>query len=91
MSDRHIAEIYAAKRQGYLIALNLWHEADPDHCGGECFRESDIQLALARVTPPDVTPDPARPPLSPVDPAAYDWPERLRDEEIAERGREWWA
>jgi hypothetical protein len=35
----------------YRQTLQWWHEADPDHCGGECFRESSIRAALTGPTP----------------------------------------
>lgn len=37
-----------AAETAYREALVLWHQADPDHCGGECFRESSINSALGR-------------------------------------------
>lgn len=33
-------------RTSYLAALYAWHEADPDHCGGECFRDEVVDAAL---------------------------------------------
>lgn len=41
----------AARREGYLAAVQAFHEAHPDHCGGECFRWSSIDSALAELTP----------------------------------------
>lgn len=32
--------IREAKADGYLHAVSEFHEAHPDHCGGECFRQS---------------------------------------------------
>lgn len=30
--------IRAAKAEAFLEAVAAYHEHDPDHCGGECFR-----------------------------------------------------
>lgn len=38
-------EIEEGRRRGYRAAVQEFHEAHPDHCGGECFRESSIPRA----------------------------------------------
>lgn len=36
-----------AAEAAYREVLQWWHEADPDHCGGECFREESISAHLS--------------------------------------------
>ena len=37
-----------ARAEGYLLAVNDFHEAHGDHCGGECFRTRVIAARVAR-------------------------------------------
>lgn len=43
--------LVTGRREGYQAAMQAFHEAHPDHCGGECFRWSSIDSALAELTP----------------------------------------
>lgn len=35
-----------AAETAYREVLQWWHEAEPDHCGGECFREESVRAHL---------------------------------------------
>ncbi|WP_155992098.1 hypothetical protein [Nocardioides sp. URHA0032] len=36
----------AVARATYVALLYAYHELDPDHCGGECFKSALIDAAL---------------------------------------------
>lgn len=41
----------AQARAAYVALLHTYHEENPDHCGGECFKSALIDSALGMSSP----------------------------------------